>query len=66
VNARSCSGRPISKKIATYQQDQRSVGEMYLVNTSVGHAKTGSVEDPLPGDEVGYHDTAGDYRRGEQ
>ena len=28
---------PDSKKIATFQQDQRSVGEMYLVDTTVGH-----------------------------
>ena len=30
---------PDSKKIATFQQDQRNVGEMYLVDTSVGHPK---------------------------
>ena len=28
---------PDSKKIATFQQDQRKVGRMYLVNTAVGH-----------------------------
>src|SRR5205807_6719375 len=28
---------PDSKKIATFQQDQRKVGEMYLVDTKVGH-----------------------------
>jgi hypothetical protein len=28
---------PDSKKIATFQQDQRTVGEMYLVDTKVGH-----------------------------
>ena len=28
---------PDSKKIATFQQDQRNVGEMYLVGTRVGH-----------------------------
>ena len=28
---------PDSKKIATFQQDQRNVGEMYLVRTQVGH-----------------------------
>jgi len=30
---------PDSKKIATFQQDQRNVGEMYLVNTQIGHPK---------------------------
>jgi len=43
---------PDSKKIATYQQDQRGVGEMYLVNTSVGHPKLEAWKYPLPGDEV--------------
>jgi hypothetical protein len=28
---------PDAKKIATFQQDQRGVGEMYLVDTVVGH-----------------------------
>jgi hypothetical protein len=28
---------PDSKKIATFQQDQRNVGEMNLVETKVGH-----------------------------
>jgi dipeptidyl-peptidase-4 len=28
---------PDSRKIATFQQDERGVGEMYLVNTKVGH-----------------------------
>ena len=28
---------PDSRKIATFQQDDRPVGEMYLVNTKVGH-----------------------------
>src|ERR1039458_9744436 len=30
---------PDSKKISTYQQDQRGVGEMYLVNTTVSDVK---------------------------
>lgn len=30
---------PDSKKIATYRQDQRKVGEMYTVSTKVGHPK---------------------------
>ncbi|MGH9386684.1 MAG: DPP IV N-terminal domain-containing protein [Vicinamibacterales bacterium] len=43
---------PDSKKIATYQQDQRGVGEMYLVNTVVGHPTLQAWKYPLPGDEV--------------
>ncbi len=43
---------PDSKKIATFQQDERGVGEMYLVNTSVGHPKLEAWKYPLPGDSV--------------
>src|SRR5690349_16742974 len=43
---------PDSKKIATFQQDQRGVGEMYLVNTTVGHPTLQAWKYPLPGDEV--------------
>jgi dipeptidyl-peptidase-4 len=43
---------PDSKKIATYQQDQRGVGEMYLVNTTVGHPRLEAWKYPLPGDDV--------------
>ncbi len=43
---------PDSKKIATFQQDQRGVGEMYLVNTVVGHPKLEAWKYPLPGDAV--------------
>lgn len=42
---------PDSKKIATFQQDQRKVGEMYLVETAVGHPKLSAWKYPLPGDE---------------
>jgi dipeptidyl-peptidase-4 len=42
---------PDSKKIATYQQDQRGVGEMYLVSTAVGHPELKAWKYPLPGDE---------------
>jgi dipeptidyl-peptidase-4 len=42
---------PDSKKIATFQQDQRGVGEMYLVNTQVGHPRLEAWKYPLPGDE---------------
>src|SRR5580658_7368004 len=43
---------PDSKKIATFEQDQRGVGEMYLVNTTVGHPKLDAWKYPLPGDDV--------------
>lgn len=43
---------PDSKKIATFQQDQRGSGEMYLVNTSVGHPTLEAWKYPLPGDDV--------------
>ena len=42
---------PDSKRIATFQQDQRKVGEMYLVNTQAGHPKLEAWKYPLPGDE---------------
>ena len=41
---------PDSKKIATFQQDQRRVGRMYLVNTSDGHPALESWRYPLAGD----------------
>src|SRR5437016_4524915 len=43
---------PDSKKIATFQQDQRGVGEMYLVETKVGHPTLQAWKYPLPGDDV--------------
>jgi dipeptidyl aminopeptidase/acylaminoacyl peptidase len=43
---------PDSKKIATFQQDQRGVGDMYLVETKVGHPTLQAWKYPLPGDEV--------------
>ncbi len=52
------SGRPVllwspdSRKIATFQQDQRGVGEMYIVETKVGHPVLQAWKYPLPGDEV--------------
>ncbi len=42
---------PDSKKIATFQHDGRGVGEMYLVNTQLGHPKLEAWKYPLPGDE---------------
>jgi dipeptidyl-peptidase-4 len=43
---------PDSKKLATFQQDQRAVGEMYLVNTQVGHPQLQAWKYPLPGDDA--------------
>lgn len=41
---------PDSKKIATFQHDSRGVGEMYYVNTVVGHPTLTVSKYPLPGD----------------
>jgi dipeptidyl-peptidase 4 len=43
---------PDSKKIATYQLDQRGVGEMYLVRTQVGHPALEAWKYAMPGDKV--------------
>ena len=43
---------PDSRKIATFQQDERRVGEMYLVNTKVGHPDLEAWKYPLPGDSI--------------
>ena len=43
---------PDSKKIATQQQDERNVGDMYLVETRLGHPKLHEWKYPLPGDSV--------------
>ena len=42
---------PDSKKIATFQHDGRGVGEMYLVDTRVGHPNLQAWKYPLPGDD---------------
>lgn len=42
---------PDSKKIATFQQDQRHVSDMYLVSTTVGTPKLEAWKYPLPVDE---------------
>jgi dipeptidyl aminopeptidase/acylaminoacyl peptidase len=42
---------PDSKKIATFQQDQRNVGQMHLVNTADGHPTLESWRYPLAGDK---------------
>lgn len=41
---------PDSKKIATFQQDERKAGDMYLVSTNVGHPILEQWKYPLPGD----------------
>jgi dipeptidyl-peptidase-4 len=43
---------PDSKKVATFQQDERTVGEMYLVETKAGHPVLKAWKYPLPGDEA--------------
>jgi dipeptidyl-peptidase-4 len=39
-----------SKKIATFQQDQRDVGDMYLVNTRLGHPELEAWKYAMAGD----------------
>ncbi|RYY31146.1 MAG: S9 family peptidase, partial [Chitinophagaceae bacterium] len=41
---------PDSKKVSTFQQDQRHVGDMYLVTTNVGKPVLKAWKYPLPGD----------------
>jgi dienelactone hydrolase len=43
---------PNSDKIATFQQDARGVGEMYLTTTNVGHPVLEAWKHPLPGDKI--------------
>ena len=43
---------PDSRRIATFQQDERGVGEMYLVSTKVGHPELQAWKYPLPGDSI--------------
>ncbi|HEY8056118.1 MAG TPA: DPP IV N-terminal domain-containing protein [Terriglobales bacterium] len=43
---------PDSSKIATYQQDQRGVGKLYLVPVVVGHPQLTTQIYPLPGDKI--------------
>jgi dipeptidyl aminopeptidase/acylaminoacyl peptidase len=42
---------PDSRKIASFQQDQRNAGDMYLVTTNVGHPVLKTWKYPLPGDK---------------
>ena len=39
---------PDSKKIATFQMDERGVGDMYLVSTAVGHPRLEAWKYPCP------------------
>jgi dipeptidyl aminopeptidase/acylaminoacyl peptidase len=41
---------PDSKKVATFQQDERNAGWMYMVSTNVGHPRLEVWKYPLPGD----------------
>lgn len=43
---------PDSKKIATFQQDQRAASDMYLVSTNVGAPKLEQWKYPLPGEPI--------------
>jgi dipeptidyl aminopeptidase/acylaminoacyl peptidase len=43
---------PDSRQIATYQQDERGVRDMYLVRTAVGSPTLEAWKYPLPGDSV--------------
>ena len=43
---------PDSKKVATFQQDERNAGEMYLVEAKAGHPVLKTWKYPLPGDAV--------------
>ena len=63
--AASLSWSPDSKKIATQQQDERKVGDMYLVQTPVngGHPVLRAWKYPLAGDpDVAEFAHAGSYR----
>ena len=42
---------PDSRQIATFQQDQRKTGEMYLIRTKVGHPELIKWKYPLVGDK---------------
>lgn len=42
---------PDSKRIATFQQDQRKTGELYLTNVTAGHPTLTVLKTPMPGDK---------------
>ena len=52
TNAPILRWSPDSKKIATFQQDQRNASDMYLVTTNVGAPKLEAWKYPLPGDKL--------------
>ncbi len=43
---------PDSRKVATFQQDQRGVGAMYLVEPTVGHPRLRTWKYPMAGDSI--------------
>jgi dipeptidyl aminopeptidase/acylaminoacyl peptidase len=43
---------PDSKQIATYQQDERGTGDMFLVAAQAGHPRLEAWKYPLPGDSL--------------
>ncbi|MEJ7849575.1 MAG: DPP IV N-terminal domain-containing protein [Pyrinomonadaceae bacterium] len=43
---------PDSKKISTFQQDERGVSDMYLVSTNVGAPRLEAWKYPLPGEPI--------------
>ena len=43
---------PDSKKVTTFQQDERNVGEMHLIEAKPGRSVLKSWKYPLPGDDV--------------
>lgn len=46
------SWSPDSRRIATYQQDERGVADMYVVRTGVGHPVLEAWKYAMPGDKV--------------
>nr|MDQ2668875.1 DPP IV N-terminal domain-containing protein [Gemmatimonadota bacterium] len=46
------SWSPDSRKLATFQQDERGVGMMHLVSTNTSHPELRSWAYPLPGDSI--------------
>jgi dipeptidyl aminopeptidase/acylaminoacyl peptidase len=42
---------PDSRRIATFQQDQRKTGELYLTNVTHGHPTLTVLKTPMPGDK---------------
>ena len=52
ATARSCCGRPTRRRSRPSSRTSASVGEMYLVDTAVGHPELQAWKYPLPGDEI--------------